>query len=77
MRTYRVAQNINPRQVKLNKNLCWVHVSIGRGFGILKGPLRCLFKRLDREIENVSNVIIFCVVLQYVPFELDGRLNGS
>ena len=63
MRPYNIGQNIDPRKAKFNKKLCGVRVTIERGSEILKARWRCLLKRLDSEIENVSNMIITCVVL--------------
>ena len=37
-----------------------------RGFGTLKGFWRCFLKRLNSEIENVSNIIIACGVLHNI-----------
>ena len=66
MRPYNIGQNIDPRKPKFNKTLRGESVTIERGFGILKAHWRCLLKRLDSEIEDVSNVIITCVVLHNV-----------
>ena len=44
---------------------------VERGFGILKVQWRCLLKCLDANIENVSSVIIICVVL-YNIFQFTG-----
>ena len=60
---YNIGQNIDPRKVKFNKKLCGARVTIERGFRILKACWRCHLKRLDSNIENLSNVIIICVVL--------------
>ena len=53
MKPYNIGQNIDPRKAKFNKKLCGTHVTIERGFGILKARWRCLLKRLDSEIESV------------------------
>ena len=63
MRFYNIGQNIDSRKAKFNKKLCGTRVTIERGFGILKVRWRCLLKRLDIKIEDVSNVIITCIVL--------------
>ena len=71
MRPYNIGQNIDPRKAKFNKKLCETRVRIERGFGILKARWRRHFKRLDSEIENVTNVIITCVVLHNM-FQFNG-----
>ena len=46
-----------------NKKLSNARSSAERAFGTLKGRLRCLLKRLDNQLENVSQVIIaYCVL---------------
>ena len=62
------------KQVKFSKYLSGVHVT--RGFGTLKGFWRCFLKRLNSEIENVSNVIIACVVL-HNTVQLNWVKNGG
>ena len=37
-----------------------------RAFGILKACWRCLLKRLDNQIENVSTVIITCCTIHNI-----------
>ena len=38
-------------------------MSLERAFGLLKARWRCLLKRLDNQIENISEVIISCFAL--------------
>ena len=49
-----------------NKKLCSARVTVERAFGILKARWRCLLKRLDNRIENVSAVVIACCVLHNI-----------
>ena len=49
-----------------NKKLCSARVTIERAFGILKARWRCLLKRLDNLLENVSAVVITCCVLHNI-----------
>ena len=41
-------------------------VTVERAFGILKARWRCLLKRLDNRIENVTAVVITCCVLHNI-----------
>ena len=49
-----------------NKKLSSARVTVERAFGILKARWRCLLKRLDNCIENVSAVVIACCVLHNI-----------
>ena len=49
-----------------NKKLCSARVTVKRAFGVLKSRWRCLLKRLDDRIENVSAVVIACCVLDNI-----------
>ena len=53
-------------QRKSNKKLSKGRVHVERVFGILKACWRCLLKRLDNQIENVSSVVITCCVLHNI-----------
>ena len=50
-------------QRNFNKKLSKERVHVERAFGILKARWRCLLKRLDNRIENVSAVTIACITL--------------
>ena len=43
---------------KINKKLSSARVSSEGAFGLLKARWRCFLKRLDNQIENISEVII-------------------
>ena len=45
------------------KKLSSARVSSERAFGLLKARWRCLLKRLDNQIENISEAIISCFAL--------------
>ena len=49
-----------------SKKFCSARVTAERAFGILKARWRCLLKRLDNRIENVSAAVIACCVLQNI-----------
>ena len=49
-----------------NNKLCSGRVTVERTFGILKAHWKCLLKRLDNNIENVSAVVIVCCVLHKI-----------
>ena len=53
-------------QKKFNKSLSSAIVITEIGFGLLKGRWRCLLKRLDSDIEYVTNVILSCFVLHNI-----------
>ena len=64
------------------KKLCSARVTVERTFGTLKERWRCLLKRLDNRIENVSAVVITCCVLhnicqmnKYDYVDQDGMLH--
>ena len=45
-------------QKKFNKSLSNARVIVEKGSELLKGHWRCLLKRLDNDIEYVTNVIL-------------------
>ena len=53
-------------QKKFTKSLPSARVIVERGFGLLQGRWCCLLKRLDNDIEYVTNVILSCFVLHNV-----------
>ena len=53
-------------QKKFSKSLSSARVIVEREFGLLKGRWRCLIKRLDNDIEYVTNVILSCFVLHNI-----------
>ena len=59
-------------QKKFNKELSSARVTVERGFGLLKGRWRCLLKRLDNDIENVTSIIISCFILHNIL-----QINGD
>ena len=54
-----------------NKTLWSTRVTVERAFGIPQARWKCLLKRLDNRIENVSAVVIACCVLHQ-----DGMLEA-
>ena len=44
-----------------------------RAFGVLKGHWRCLLKRLDNRLINVSDIIITCCTLHNICQERSDR----
>ena len=63
---YQFGPALTRPQRKFNKKLSKGRVHAKRSFGILKARWRCLLKRLDNEIENVSSVIVTCCVLHNI-----------
>ena len=58
--------SLSPQQKLFNRALSSSRSSVERSFGILKARWRCLLKRLDSNLENISHVIITCVVLHNI-----------
>ena len=71
MKPYNITRPLTQSQKKFNKTLSSARAVVERGFGILKARWRCLLKRLDANIENVSSIVVTCVVLHNI-FQLSG-----
>lgn len=54
---------LDEAEQKFNKSLSSARVVVEQAFGLLKARWRCLLKRLDNKVENVSKIIITCCVL--------------
>ena len=63
MKPYVYSPNLTRAEKKIKKKLSSARVSSERAFGLLKARWRYLFKRLDNQIENISEVIISCFAL--------------
>ncbi|XP_066934341.1 uncharacterized protein [Clytia hemisphaerica] len=66
IKPYRHAGNLTQSQRYFNRRLSGSRSIVERGFGLLKARWRCLLKRLDNEIENVSDVILSCFILHNI-----------
>ena len=66
LRPYNFAVNLSPQQKLFNRALSSSRSSVERSFGILKARWRCLLKRLDSNLENISHVYITCFVLHNI-----------
>ena len=51
---------------RFNYNLSRARIVVEHAFGRLKGMWRCLMKRLDHQLDHVTNVIAACVVLHNI-----------
>ena len=60
IKPYILSPNLTRRRLSASMS------TVERGFGLLKARWRCLLKRLDHEIENISNVIITCFILHNI-----------
>ena len=58
--------NLSQEQNKFNRFLSSAKVPVERAFGILKARWRFLLNCLDHNIENLSDVIISCCVLNNI-----------
>ena len=63
MKPYIFTPALDQREKKYNKKLSSVRSSVERSYGVCKARWRCLLKRLDNLVENVSDVIITCFTL--------------
>ena len=66
MRLYNALQYLMQSQKKFNKTHSSVLAIVKGGFGILKSSWHCLLKRLDSNLENLSSIVITCVVLHII-----------
>ena len=66
IKPYNFAPALTRSEKLFNKKLCSARVTVERAFVILKARWRCLLKRLDNCIENVSAVVIACCVLHNI-----------
>ena len=66
LKPYPFTIRLNDAQKKFNKKLFSARVTVKRCFGLLKGQWRCLLKRLDNRLSNVSFVIITSCVLHNI-----------
>ena len=63
VRPYNFSIALTQSEKNFNKALSSARVTVERSFGIPKARFRCLLKRLDCQVENVSAVVITCCVL--------------
>ena len=63
MKPYSFSPNLTRAEKKINKKLSSTRVSLERALDVLKARWRCLLKRLDNRIENISEVIVSCFAL--------------
>ena len=66
IKLYMFSPNLTYAQKRFNRDLSASKLTVKRGFGQLKARWRCLLKRLDHEIENISNEIIACFILHNI-----------
>ena len=63
IRPYIFSPNLTRSEKRFSRRLSASRSTVERGFGLVKARWRCLLKRVDHEIENISNVIIACFIL--------------
>ena len=66
IKPYIFSPNLTRSEKRFSRRLSASRSTVERGFGLLKAKWRCLLKRLDHEIENISNVIIACFILHNI-----------
>ena len=57
---------LNDTQKKINRKVSSAQVTVERAFGLLKRRMRCLLKRLNNRLNNVSFIIIASYVLHNI-----------
>ena len=66
IKTYILSPNLTRSEKSFSRRLSASISTVERVFVLLKARWRCLLKRLDHEIENISNVIIKCFILHNI-----------
>ena len=67
LRPYSFTPILSREEKKFNYELSSARVTVERAFGILKARWRCLLTSLNSDFEDISDVIITCFVLQFLP----------
>lgn len=65
LKPYPLRNDLTQEQ-KFNKKLSSSRYAAENAFGILKSRWRCLMKRLDNNLENISGVVMTCVILHNI-----------
>ena len=66
MKPYPEYMGMPRKNRQFNYNLSRARIVVEHAFGRLKGRWRCLMKRLDHQLDHVTNVIAACVVLHNI-----------
>ena len=66
LKPYAFNLNLNASEKRYNRHVSSARSAVERGFGLLKVRWRCLLKRLDILMENLSSTIITCCVLHNI-----------
>ena len=66
IKPYIFSPNLAHSEKRFSRRLSASRPTVERDFGLLKAGWRCLLKRLDHEIENISSVIIACFILHNI-----------
>ena len=66
MKPYPEFMGMPQKNRRFNYNLSRARIVVEHAFGRLKGRWRCLIKRLDQQLDNVTNVVAACVVLHNI-----------
>lgn len=64
-------------EIRFNTVLSQSRSIVERAFGLLKTRWRCLLKKLEQHIENVSNVILACCVLHNICQNQEETLDAA
>lgn len=66
LKPYARHRNLTPEEVNFNTTLSQARSAVERAFGLLKTRWRCLYKKLEQNLENIPMVIIACCVLHNI-----------
>ena len=66
LKPYPFTIQLNDTQKKINQKVSSAQVTVERAFGLLKRRMRCLLKRLNNRLNNVSFIIIVFYVLHNI-----------
>ena len=66
LKHYPFTIELNDTHKKINHKLSSAQVTVEKAFGLLKGRMRCLLKRLNNRLNNVSFIIIASYVLHNI-----------
>ena len=66
LKPYPFHNNLTQEQKRFNRVLSSSRCVAENAFGLLKSRWRCLMKRIDNNLENISGVVMSCVILHNI-----------
>ena len=77
LKPYKRNRILSPSEIRFNTILSQSRSIVERAFGLVKTRWRCLYKMLEQNVENVSNVIIACFVLHNICQDQEETLDDN